>query len=48
MSEVVVCADWIHNVTSDNNSATNGKHQDDEKGNGVEQLREMRVELKLT
>ena len=36
MSEVVVCADWIHNVTSDNNSATNGKHQDDEKGNGVE------------
>ena len=29
-------ADWIHNLTSDNNSATKGKNQDDEKGNGVE------------
>ena len=37
-------ADWIHNLTSDNNSATKGKNQDDEKGNGVEHER---VELKV-
>lgn len=35
-AEAVVRADWIHNLTSDNNSATKGKNQDDEKGNGVE------------
>ena len=40
-----MCADWIHNVTSDNNSATNGKHQDDEKGNGVEHESGIKVDL---